>query len=363
MPLLDEAFVHKPTKTTIHIALEPVQNGLNSLLLFNKVDMLSGYGEWITETAVSLTPTQRHLNQVVLEGLHYAVIPTQSWSSFPAYLEYLQAQKPESLRNRVFAAYDAMPCRSDNVGPTNLDQVLANPGTFLDYLYVRFPETHIKVSVETEAYRLLKDPPVMKQTIIDHLREMWDSYLSAEWRRTLPMLQASVNAYNQLDLSNMTPLEVAQKIIGHELPEKWTNHLLHDDLDQIIFVPSAHLGPYLGKFLQERTLRLFFGARQPQGISVGSPDLSRSDLLVRLNALADDTRLRILTLLKEENELCSPEIIDQLTLSQSAASRHLKQLSATGYLVERRREGAKCYCLNLDRIEDTLYALSQFLMG
>ena len=108
---------------------------------------------------------------------------------------------------------------------------------------------------------------------------------------------------------------------------------------------------------------LFFGARQPQGIPGFSPDLSRSELLVRLNALADDTRLRILALFKEEEELCSPEIIERLALSQSAASRHLKQLSATGYLVERRREGAKCYCLNTDRIEDTLHALSQFMLG
>ena len=54
-------------------------------------------------------------------------------------------------------------------------------------------------------------------------------------------------------------------------------------------------------------------------------------------------------------------MINLLDLSQSAASRHLKQLSATGYLIERRREGAKCYSLNPDRIEATLQALANFL--
>ena len=93
-----------------------------------------------------------------------------------------------------------------------------------------------------------------------------------------------------------------------------------------------------------------------------SPDLSRSELLVRLNALADDTRLRILQAIHEAGELCSQEIMVRLNLSQSAASRHLKQLSATGYLSERRREGAKCYSLEPDRIEDVLTAVSSYLL-
>ena len=46
-----------------------------------------------------------------------------------------------------------------------------------------------------------------------------------------------------------------------------------------------------------------------------------------------------------------------LDLSQSAASRHLKQLSATGYLLERRFSGAKCYKLNPQRIRDTFFLL------
>jgi len=53
----------------------------------------------------------------------------------------------------------------------------------------------------------------------------------------------------------------------------------------------------------------------------------------------------------------------QLDLSQSAASRHLKQLSATGYLSERRREGAKCYSLDPERIEDVLAAVSSYLLS
>jgi DNA-binding MarR family transcriptional regulator len=66
-------------------------------------------------------------------------------------------------------------------------------------------------------------------------------------------------------------------------------------------------------------------------------------------------------LLSQQGELCSKDIISELDLSQSAASRHLQQLSATGYLSERRVEGAKCYSLSLERIQDTFQALEYFL--
>jgi DNA-binding MarR family transcriptional regulator len=57
----------------------------------------------------------------------------------------------------------------------------------------------------------------------------------------------------------------------------------------------------------------------------------------------------------------SQEIMRELELSQSATSRHLKQLSATGYLNERRCEGAKCYELNKEKVEDLVGAISSFL--
>ncbi|MCZ7544078.1 MAG: metalloregulator ArsR/SmtB family transcription factor [Anaerolineae bacterium] len=97
----------------------------------------------------------------------------------------------------------------------------------------------------------------------------------------------------------------------------------------------------------------------PEGVQIAS--LSRSDLLVRISALADDTRLRILRLLGDAQELRAQEIMDRLDLSQSAASRHLRQLSATGFVRERREDGAKCYSLNRERVEDTCQALKQFL--
>ncbi len=84
---------------------------------------------------------------------------------------------------------------------------------------------------------------------------------------------------------------------------------------------------------------------------------------MRLNALANDTRLLILELPGKEGELGTPKIVAQLELSQSAASRHLAHLTATGYLSARRQQGTNLFKYNPDRFDDTLRALKEFCIG
>ena len=64
----------------------------------------------------------------------------------------------------------------------------------------------------------------------------------------------------------------------------------------------------------------------------------------------------------QEHEMSSKQIMDTLELCQSAASRHLKQLSATGYLNERRQNSAKIYSLNTSFISKTFDAVSDYLL-
>jgi len=62
-------------------------------------------------------------------------------------------------------------------------------------------------------------------------------------------------------------------------------------------------------------------------------------------ALADETRLRILTLLLE-GELCVCEIIAALELPQSTISRHLAYLRNSGWVQDRRQGVWMYYRLN-----------------
>jgi DNA-binding transcriptional ArsR family regulator len=370
MPLQQD-FIEIPDAAPVTVALEPAHSALNSLSLLAKAEDISGLSAWVTHTASALTPRKRERHKLVIIGFHFAIVPEQSWSDFPAYVNHLATRNPNALRDKMLTTYAKIPpladCENqvwyDEPAPIDLEAILKDVDSYLDFLRERFDAEHLDAELEAQAYSYVLDPPAMQDLIVSHLRKMWDEYLAPEWERVSPMLQDAVEAFQQIDLSNMSKFEAAQLVAGQELErEKWERKL--ERTEQVLFVPSAHVGPYLGKlWAGGDTLWMFFGARLPEGVPFHAPDLSRAEIVVRLSALADDSRLRILKLISEEGELASQEIMASLGLSQSAASRHLKQLSATGYLSERRCNGAKCYQLNPERIENTLHAVSSFLLG
>jgi len=241
-------------------------------------------------------------------------------------------------------------------------QSLGSLNDYLEFLLRTFGPNHTDQEIETRAYAYVVDPPAMKEVILAHLRNMWERYLSPEWKRVLPMLQEVVSAYEEMDFSQMDRYEAIHLITGTPAAEDKWQHLV-DKVRQIIFVPTAHVGPYLGRYHSRDTLWILFQARLPKGAEILDTDLSRAEILVRLSALADDTRLKLLKYIAAHGEVHSQELIEALRLSQSAASRQLVTLTGMGYLSERRCDGAKCYSLNPERIEETLRALSQFLLG
>ncbi|HEU5103245.1 MAG TPA: metalloregulator ArsR/SmtB family transcription factor [Roseiflexaceae bacterium] len=361
-PSLETDLVARTPAASLRVALEPAQNILNSLTLLTAADKFSGLDDWVTRTAADMTPTERHRNTLVIEGLHFAVVPDRSWPSFTAYLDDLAARDPVALRDRLLrnisrACVDKTPAGAEPAHLADPEALLSSADAYIRFLQDNFFE--FDLAIETEAHALFSDPPRMKDLIVSHLNVIWEARMSAEWDRVQPLLQESVAAFQQIDLRRMSGFEAIRLVTGQEPHEKWQKWVANSR--QIIFVPSAHLGPYLRSFKEEKLLWILFGARLPEGASAGPSALSRSDLLVRLNALTDDTRLRILALLAQQDELCAQDIMAQLDLNQSAASRHLRQLSAAGYITERRRDVAKCYTLNRERIGQTFRALDRFL--
>jgi DNA-binding transcriptional ArsR family regulator len=359
-----------PDEAPVIVALEPVQNAIHSLLLLSKVEHVSGFGDWVARTASALTPEEQRRHKLVTVGFFYAIQPEQGWSSFPAYVDHLASCRPADLRDKLLAAYARIPPLSEGENrmcygeprPIDRDAILKDSDSYLGFLGERFDPDHLDVELETQAYSYVVDPPAMKDLIVSHLRKMWDEYLAAEWEQVKPMLQDAVRACRQVDLGDTGKIEAVERITGREMKdEKW--QCVFEGAERVILVPTAHAGPYLGRFRVNNTLWVLFGARLPDGVRFHAPDLSRAEIVMRLSALADDNRLRILRLVSEQGELHSPDIMAALGLSQSATSRHLQQLSATGYLLERRCNSAKCYQLNPERVERTLQAVSSYLLG
>ena len=361
-PTLDSDLVSRTPIASLSVALEPAQNVLNSLVLLAAADRLSGLDEWITRTSAQLSPAERHRNQLVCEGLYFAVEPNRRWPSFQSYLDDLAARDPVEIRDRLLwnlahACISKIPPGAQRPAMIEPAALLSSADAYIRYL--QDYEFEFDPALEIEAHALFSDPPRMQDLIVTHLNAIWNEHMAAEWERVKPLLQESVAAFQQIDLRRMSGFEALRLVTGQDPHEKW--HTMIANSRQIIFVPSAHLGPYLRKFQEDKLMWVLFGARLPEGAHVSGSALSRSDLLVRLGALTDDTRLRILSLLSQQDELFAQDIMAQLDLNQSAASRHLRQLSAAGYITERRRDVAKCYSLNRERINDTFRALERFL--
>ena len=348
---------------TLEIRLDPVQTFLNSMVLITRSEELSGLNPWVYETAASFSAEESKEHKLVVIGLNFLLYPTRLWKDVPTYLDNLEKSDPIDLRDRVLDFYlNFKYCpEAENKIEATKESLLADLDFFLEYLVSKFTAADVYKEIETEAFHLLNDPPLMQRRIASHLRRMWDEYFHEEWNRVQPMLADAVKAFEEVDLNVMEKEEAAKYITGMEVrPAFWEK--ANQDASHLIFVPSAHNGPYLGGFQYKNAQGIIFGARLPRDTEIHAPDLSRNEITIRLNALADDLRLNILKTIAEEGEMRSSAIIEHLDLSQSAASRHLKQLSATGYLIERRCSGAKCYSLNRERVQDTMRAVEVFLL-
>jgi DNA-binding transcriptional ArsR family regulator len=311
-----------------------------------------------------MTPEELRRHKLVMIGLHYAVAPRQAWPSFSAFLAHLEQQPPSLFRENLLESYAHI--NNDHCAPDQLvevvrwDKVLSSATSYVAFLKTRFSEDHLDVDLETRAYQYVIDTAAMKQFILDHLRWFWKNHLEQEWLRVQPLLRESVKSFQDVRFDGMSRLDAARFVTGQDLEQsKWSQGL--DQAANLLFVPNAHIGPYLQRSQVGDTVYIFFGARQPEG-GVRVPELDRAEIVSRLSALADDTRLHILQMVIEQGEMRSQEIIEATGLSQPSVSRYLSQLTAAGYLQERRHSGAKVYSLYRDRIEKTLNSLSTFLL-
>jgi len=360
MPAPVREVILAPETSRMAISAEPTLNALNMLMMFAWAEEISGLDPWVEKTVALLSAQEIEQNNLVMMGLYFAIVPRRSWPSLPAYIEHLREMDPRELRDRVLDSYIELPCKQDAPCEADKETILASADNFLSFLRGRFPAEAIDEAIERQAHALLAHPSRMRSVVTDHLQSMWEKFLAAEWKRTEPLIDETVHAFQSLDLSAYDDAELAQLITGKSPAEleKLVDEI--SNAEKVVFVPSVHIGPYLTRFTRSGVTWILFGARVPEGLRQKHAALSRAELLVWLSALADDTRLRMLAFIRDQGESCAQEVIEELELSQSTASRHLRQLAASGYLTERRTEAGKCYSIHRERFADTIQALEAF---
>lgn len=238
---------------------------------------------------------------------------------------------------------------SPSPSPDQLLDLLDKPSEWAGYV------SKIGSEVEPDQVAaLVQDGRQLKARFITALKRFWHNAYAQEFEATRPLMERSV-AHHRATSRSLGFRETFAAVTGRLVPDAIAETL--PEIASVFFVPNCYVGPYVAYTRSADNLYLFYNCRSTPASETTSDVAS---LYPPLKALADETRLQILTLL-QGRELYAQEIVDQLEISQPAVSRHLNLLAAAGVLQVRRDGNARYYSVNseaLRRLANALRALA-----
>ncbi len=346
------------------VALAPAQNVLNSLALLGTSGERAGLSPWIRQTRSSLSAHDTHLNRLLTEGLGDALLPEQEWDSFPSWVEHLADQEPTVLRDQMLARLLEQSHAAHDLHTAHKPDAPSLLADVKQFVAVTRREAHTPqpdADLLAELHALLQEPPALQDILVSHFRSMWEAYLAAEWGRTEPLLEALLPGLRRKLATSLGSPDLVRSFLSSETRYNGTADEGHTP--QTVFVLSPHMILSARSAISGTTRWIFFGLPPHPELLRTSP-VGKAELLSRLRALGDETNLEILALAAEQEHLTAQEVMARLDLSQPNASRHLKQLSSAGYLIERRQGGAtKQYRMAPAHVALTFQALERHLEG
>ena len=200
---------------------------------------------------------------------------------------------------------------------------------------------------------LLRDPtPALGE--IRALLTAWLPRFQPIEARVLAMLERDV-ALRATDRRTLSPAELIEAATGGI---RWPGEAA---VTRVILAPSYFSRPY-NYVLGGGDWRLY-GYPIADAALDGADPLAPPPDVVRLHrALGDDTRLRILRLLRER-DLYLTEIAGLLELSKPTIKHHLALLRAAGLVTVTDEGGMTYYTLRRDRLDSGSAELKRFLLG
>ncbi|MBE2238899.1 MAG: metalloregulator ArsR/SmtB family transcription factor [Caldilineaceae bacterium] len=283
---------------------------------------------WHARGAAQLPPERRTFNRQLFAAFGPALLPDAPVADFPSYLTMLATQPDATFHQRL----------------TEAAQSVEEP------------------VLRAEVDAMLADAPALKRQIVEHLRTLWETLLATEWQRHIHLLTKMTRSINELIFSQpqwqaANPFDALRFLLQSEPDDRQLAQVA--GVQRIILVWSPHLLAHCTHFGSRATLWV---VRKFDPQLLRRDPLRRAEVLGPLNALADDTRLRILELLVEHGEERAQEIITQLEGSQGNVSRHLKQLVGAGFVQERRAGDAnKLYTYDDAGLQRLLFLSRQLL--
>lgn len=352
----------QPYPAQVLIDIAPAHNILFSFTAVSDARENPGISDWAVQTRDKLTDEEWERHELVTKWITTEVLQnlagTEQFSKFGKYIDFLAGKDPDELRDEILywmvqkpgarLNFQTMPKIEDH------KSLLASGDAFLTfYQYPEMDDAYVKKVYQV--YDLLNDPSGLKLLIMTHIHSFWNKHLADEWQRNLPQLEEKVAGFQNLNFAGMGHFEIIEAVTNRNMRGVLRPEILQT-YDTLFFIPSPHCGPYIFKSGNGKLLRIIFDAHniRERAITIKLKDIDTvqigdsTEIVDRMKALADETRLEIIKALWSGGEMATQEIIDQFKLSKSAASRHLRQLNVTGIVDIRVDEDglSKYYVLN-----------------
>ncbi|KPL81421.1 DUF2087 domain-containing protein [Herpetosiphon geysericola] len=319
-----------------------VADSLNTLQLLNQASSLRGATAWVQRTAQALSAQELADNQLV-SSLSFGLLPADPCQTMDAYLSALRNAEPVAWVAQLQHQILEFAGNQGSLTSERLWQGLRNAGISSE------------LATQQALLAAMQQPAELLARVCQHLAHMWHTWLQTEWQQAQTAISQLKNQL-QSQIPDQAALNGFRQNLGYGVNQVWQQLQGQRHIRLFAATQNASLTTFL---LDPSYLWV--------GIGFGSSNelqprvVSRNELLLRLQALADAARIQIMELLAQ-GELSAQAIISQTQLPQSSVSRHLNILRNAGFVHERRSGGAtKSYRLVTSQLGATFAAFEQAL--
>lgn len=212
----------------------------------------------------------------------------------------------------------------------------------------RFP-AHERLAVT----RFLTEPEAERMRLIDAIRAWQTHVFAAEEARISPILTREV-----------TRLEKRRTEVSGE--ELFTSVVRGIELDlpaateRLVLAPSVMIMPTIFHFRAGDTVTYCYPVADPSRSAADSETTQRREMVRLFEALADDTRLRILRHLTTR-QMYLTELAEHLKLTKATTRHHMVRLRAAGLVTLHIRDHLTYYSLNRETLDEPTRVLLRYL--
>jgi DNA-binding transcriptional ArsR family regulator len=201
--------------------------------------------------------------------------------------------------------------------------------------------------------KLYADPAKYSQKYFNALETYYNAFFSEEERRISSRLDLALNKGQKLkaeqgDFNYLTTILDQAGLAAA------------DEVEEVVLAPSYWCAKDFQLSADGRQMVMLFGAR-PEEESLVPGEVVPEDLLLRLKAMTDPTRMRILRYLLQE-QLTPAELARRLRLRAPTVTHHLHALKASGMVqFVKKGKNEHLYFAKMDSIRETYALLKEFL--